>query len=128
MEKWAVRAAGFDVDAYADPDGGNAVCSHFRSSVSDPEEFRTKGKKVWAFPPVDLVDELWGAAEAWEAKAVMAFVPSCRVPDQGWTIIHSYPAGSRLFQRPVGERVVRCKGSGLAWSVVVKEGSEFDSK
>mmetsp|Transcript_18272 Transcript_18272/g.36955 ORF Transcript_18272/g.36955 Transcript_18272/m.36955 type:complete len:219 (-) Transcript_18272:5885-6541(-) len=119
MGRWDDWAGGFEVDAFADASGAMAKAPIFRSAQGPlpPEAFR--GKRVWAFPPVALIDSFFEEWSAWEAACVVALVPTDRVPTTGpWTVVHTYPSGSRLFERPTGPTRVRCKPTGLSWSVI----------
>jgi len=119
MARWSDWAGGFDVDAFCEASGAMARAPVFRSAQQPLEAGAFRGKKVWAFPPVSLIDTFLAEVEQWEAECVVAVVPTDRVPTDGhWTVLQEYPPGSRLFERPAGSTRVRCKPTGLSWSVM----------
>jgi len=118
MARWRDKAGGFDIDAFDSPSGATAQAPKFRSAISPLTHTDFRDQKVWAFPPSELVTSFLAEAPSWHAAAVTALVPTVAVPSSGWRVWHTYPAGARLFQRPVGAHTVQCKGSGLSWSVI----------
>mmetsp|Transcript_18276 Transcript_18276/g.36993 ORF Transcript_18276/g.36993 Transcript_18276/m.36993 type:complete len:626 (+) Transcript_18276:2498-4375(+) len=118
MERWNREVDCYEVDAFCDAGGAMAKAPVFRSAQSpeDPSLFRDR--KVWAFPPVSLIDQFFEECQTWEARRIVALVPSGRVPKLGWGVLQEYPPGSRLFERLVGQHRVRCKPSGISWSVI----------
>mmetsp|Transcript_30390 Transcript_30390/g.62634 ORF Transcript_30390/g.62634 Transcript_30390/m.62634 type:complete len:863 (+) Transcript_30390:1289-3877(+) len=119
MQRWSKAAGGFDVDAFADAAGAMAKAPRYRSAQCSWDSKDFKGQKVWAFPPVGLIDSFFEESAKWEAELIFALVPSERVPEgKQWEVLEEYPRGSRLFERPCGVHRVRCKPTGLAWSVI----------
>jgi len=121
MQRWQREAGGFEVDAFADASGHMAKAPLFRTAHEPFDVKQFEGKRVWAFPPTTLIDQFLSESEQWSAQSVWALVPSSRVPRGGaWQLAHQYPAGSRLFERPVGDTLVKCKPTGFGWSVIFR--------
>jgi len=118
MRRWRDAAGEFDLDAFDDASGSTAQAPRFRSETRPLSGADFRGKRVWAFPPVELLEQFWKEAVLWGAASVTAIVPAASVPAEGWERLHTYPAGARIFQRPVGDHVVYCKGTGFSWSVI----------
>jgi len=118
MKRWRDEAGGFDIDAFDDAAGSTAQADRFRAETRPlpVEEFR--GQRVWAFPPVEMLEDVWEEVKLWEASSVTMLVPDALVPAEGWRRLHTYPPGARIFQRRVGGHVVACKGTGFSWSVI----------
>ena len=119
MARWRKRAGGaFDWDAFSDPSGDDSMAPRYRSAVSDPREFQPRGSRVWAFPPLSLVEPFLAEAPTWQATVVVAVVPRDRVPDGPWELWHIYGPQARVFSRPSGGRRVRSQGGGVEWAVI----------
>jgi len=118
MEQWRSQARGFDMDAFDNAAGSTSQAPRFRSATSGTAIAEFQELRVWAFPPVSLVEQFFGEVRAWRAQAVTALVPASMTPTDGWDVWWTYPSGARLFHRPVGERMVPCKGTGVAWQVI----------
>jgi len=125
MQRWDRMVGGFTLDVFADPSGANSVAERYRSSVSSWAPGEAKGQTIWAFPPPVLVEDFLREVEEWEAERVVALIPSRAVPMEGWSTLHRYAAGARIFTRPVALDRVRCAGSGVEWSVIEWRGSRL---
>ena len=101
----------FDVDACADPVGLNAHCARFYSAVDSALQHRMSGDAIWCHADWELLTDLLAhfRREASERPADTTGV-FC-VPEQtgsawwrslrGFRVLARYPAGTRLFTRPV---------------------------
>eukprot|EP00961_Rhodomonas_salina_P014363 192798-Rhodomonas_salina.1 len=100
----------FDWDAFADPAGTNSQGRRFRSAVEGDYPFEPKGQSVWAFPPVELVDDFLDEVDTWGARLVVAMIPATRLR-AGWKVEKTYSSSALVFVRPVGAGRAYCKGS-----------------
>mmetsp|Transcript_30389 Transcript_30389/g.62612 ORF Transcript_30389/g.62612 Transcript_30389/m.62612 type:complete len:869 (-) Transcript_30389:3743-6349(-) len=120
MERWARHVGGaYEVDAFCDEAGLLAKAPIFRASTNGFRLEQFGDKTVWAFPPISLVESFFREVASWRARVVVAMVPASSVPEgTDWRTLHVYPPGARLFNRPVGTQMVRCKGTGFEWAVI----------
>ena len=123
MARWRAQFGPFDVDVFTDPSGSGAQAFAFCSVLDPPWDKSFRGQKVWAFPPLDLVDAFLEHYQHWHAASVIAVLPSAtiaaRIPQPAAQLLHSYGSHFGICERASGQSRIACPAIGWDLGVYI---------
>ena len=119
MRRWCSTFDGFDVDAFCDPSGRGRQAPTFHSVIDQPFSLCFAGKKVFAFPPLDLIAKFLQSAKHWQASVLVSVLPMSVAREAGLSdcLLHEYGSFQGIFTRPHGDTVGACPALGFAMGV-----------
>ena len=123
MARWRARFGGFDVDAFTDPSGSGSQAPEFCSVLKPPFARSFSKQKVWAFPPLDLVDKFLGSYSEWSASLIVAVLPISIVEQRcspgSARLLHRYGSHYGICERISGRTPIACPPIGWELGVFV---------
>jgi len=103
MSRWRSTFQGFDVDAFCDPSGRGKQAPAFCSIVDEAFTHSFINFKVFAFPPLHLIEQFLESSLNfnWGANVLVAVLPVTVALDAGLAscLLHSYGSFQGIFTR-----------------------------
>jgi hypothetical protein len=119
MNRWRSAFQGFDVDAFCDPSGRGKQAPAFCSIVDEPFTHSFLNLKVFAFPPLHLIEHFLKSSLNWRANVLVAVLPVTVALDAGLAscLLHSYGSFQGIFTRTQANHTRPCPAMGFAMGV-----------